>query len=510
MKKTISQRLLAWYDIHGRTLPFRGTKDPYRIWVSEIMLQQTRTETAGGYFLRFTERFPDVFSLADADEQDVLKLWEGLGYYSRARNLHKAAKKVAYEWQGIFPADYERLLSLPGVGEYTAAAIASIAFDLPHPAMDGNLTRVLSRVHGIREDVGIPSVKRLLLEMAKQDMPASRCGDFNQALMDLGASLCCPGTPDCDKCPLKALCNACREGDADLLPVKAVQNPPAEIDLAVFLITCKNKILLHQRKEALLKNMWVYPLAEDISTEEEVHKPLRKMGLNPLCIRRLDQAKHVFTHRIWHMQLWHMEVENAAEKAGPWFTYEQMQALPIPTAVKAARATAEKILQPEAAFLPLREHPSLIPDAAMAYHRSWQQAHQAHATPEMKAEYTPLFMEMMLRSHLDSEKDVYALQANGQTAGVMVLDKIQNELCTLYIRPEMQKRGIGEQAVQFAIRQLDKRRDMKVTAIEKMPHAIRMYQRAGFCWTATRTLLNERYDLWEKTLIRPGEDAKGE
>ena len=373
--------------------------------------------------------------------------------------------------------------------------------------MDGNLTRVLSRVHGVREDVGIPSVKRQLLALAQKDMPSKRCGDFNQALMDLGASFCCPGTPDCDRCPLKCLCDACREGDADLLPVKAVQKPPVEIEMAVLLVTCKNKILLHQRKEALLKNLWVYPLMEDVFTEDEVQNALWKIGLNPLGIRKLNRAKHVFTHRVWQMQLWHIEVESTAEKAGSWFTFEQMQSLPIPTAVKAARIAAEDILQPEVSFLPLQQHPSLIPEAARVYHAGWHNAHQAHATSQMKAEYTPLFMEMMLRSHMGSEKDVFALQAGGQIAGVMVLDKKENELCTLYIHPRLQKRGIGTKAVQFAIIQLDKHRNMKVTALEKAAHALRLYENAGFRQLAARTLLNKQYDLWEKTLIRPGEDA---
>ena len=144
----LSTLLLAWYDAHGRVLPFRGTKDPYRIWISEIMLQQTRTETVGAYYMRFLERFSDVFSLAEAPEQDVLKCWEGLGYYSRARNLHKAAKQIVDQYNGHFPADLDALRALPGVGNYTAAAVASIAYDLPAPAMDGNLTRVLSRFHG--------------------------------------------------------------------------------------------------------------------------------------------------------------------------------------------------------------------------------------------------------------------------------------------------------------------------------------------------------------------------
>ena len=187
-----SALLLSWYDAHKRTLPFRGTKDPYRIWVSEIMLQQTRTETVAGYYSRFLDRFPDVFALADAPEEDVLKCWEGLGYYSRARNLHKAAKAVVEQYGGVFPADLEKLRALPGVGDYTAAAVTSIAFDIPAPAMDGNLTRVLSRFHGIREDVDIPAVKRRLADLGREDMPDTRCGDFNQALMDLGATVCTP------------------------------------------------------------------------------------------------------------------------------------------------------------------------------------------------------------------------------------------------------------------------------------------------------------------------------
>ncbi len=343
---TMAKRLLAWYDTHGRTLPFRGTRDPYRIWLSEIMLQQTRTETVADYYLRFTERFPTVFDLAAANEQDVLKMWEGLGYYSRARNLHKAAQTVVREWQGQYPADYEKLLSLPGVGEYTAAAVASIAFDLPCPAMDGNLTRVLSRFHGVRQDVGIPSVKRQLFSLAQGDMPESRCGDFNQALMDLGASHCCPGTPECEKCPLKGLCDAYREGDADLLPIKAVKKPPVQVHLGVLLITCDNHILMHKRKESLLKNMWMYPLIEDVDTKAQALAALEALGLSPLHTEKLGEARHVFTHRIWQMTLFHCPVkERLPLPDRQWVRLDEMQKLPIPTAVKTAREQAEKLLK---------------------------------------------------------------------------------------------------------------------------------------------------------------------
>ncbi len=348
----LSTLLLAWYDAHGRVLPFRGTKDPYRIWVSEIMLQQTRTETVGAYYARFLERFPDVFSLAAAPEQDVLKCWEGLGYYSRARNLHQAAKRIAGSYEGRFPADLDALRALPGVGEYTAAAVASIAFDMPAPAMDGNLTRVLSRFHGVREDVGAPTVRRRLLELAREDMPPTRCGDFNQALMDLGAMVCVPGTPDCESCPLRPLCDAYRAGDAEDLPVKTAARPPREISMAVAIITCQGKVWMCQRKETLLKNLWVYLLAESAENPADVEKPLKSAGIQASFQGLLGTARHVFTHRVWNMTLYHYYAESARCREGQFFTLEEMHALPLPTAMRTAKEQAEKLLKAEARFLP--------------------------------------------------------------------------------------------------------------------------------------------------------------
>ena len=340
----LSTLLLAWYDVHGRALPFRGTKDPYRVWISEIMLQQTRTETVGGYYARFLERFPDVFSLAAAPEQDVLKCWEGLGYYSRARNLHKAAKQITEQYSGRFPADLDALRALPGVGDYTAAAVASIAFDLPAPAMDGNLTRVLSRFHGVREDVGIPTVKRRLLELAQGDMPKARCGDFNQALMDLGATVCVPGTPDCEACPLRTLCNAYKAGDADSLPVKAAAKPPKEIAMAVAIITCQGKVWMTQRKETLLKNLWVYLLAESAESPADVEKALKNAGVRAVFQGPLGTARHVFTHRVWNMTLYHYLAEKTDCREGKFFTLDEMRALPLPTAMRAAKERAERLI----------------------------------------------------------------------------------------------------------------------------------------------------------------------
>ena len=332
-----SSLLLSWYDAHRRILPFRGTKDPYQVWVSEIMLQQTRTETVAEYYKRFLARFPDVFALAQASEEDVLKCWEGLGYYSRARNLHQTAQIVAEQMAGRFPQNPESLRGLPGIGDYTAAAIASIAYDFPEPAMDGNLTRVLSRFHGIREDVGIPSVKRQLMNLARQDMPDTRCGDFNQALMDLGATVCVPGTPGCEQCPLRTLCSACLAGDAESLPVKSAAKPPREVPMSVLLVTWKNTVFMTQRKEALLRNLWVFCLAENAGDEEARQKALRSYGLKARLVRELGKARHVFTHRVWQMTLYHYEALSDACKGGRFVSAKEMEALPLPTAVRAAR-----------------------------------------------------------------------------------------------------------------------------------------------------------------------------
>lgn len=510
MKKTMADRLLAWYDVHGRTLPFRGTKDPYRIWLSEIMLQQTRTETVGVYFMNFLSRFPDVFALAAAPEEEVLKMWEGLGYYSRARNLHKAARMVVRQWQGIFPADYEALLSLPGVGEYTAAAIASIAFDLPCPAMDGNLTRVLSRFHGVRENVERPSVKRQLLALAGEDMPPCRCGDFNQALMDLGASHCCPGTPECEKCPLKGMCSACREGDADLLPLRSAKKAPRPVDVEVLLITCGGKILMEKRRETLLKDMWVYPMKEDVLKWCAPEYEVERWGIEVEKGQRLGDARHVFTHRIWQMEIWHCPVGATPQMPEHyrWCTLSQMEQLPIPTAMKAARQYARNILTEGLEIYSTAHMPyTMWRSMAWAYWQSFQDVHRGASRAYLE-EHTPTYMEMLLRGYAAMGKDVYCLALGEEAAGVMVLDLKENELCGLYVQPLLQKKGIGTRAVQFALRHLDESRDMHVTALDSAPHAIRMYQKAGFTKTSDHRLLDKEEQVWETCLVRPGNGTK--
>lgn len=337
--------LLDWYDANRRVLPFRGTRDPYAVWISEIMLQQTRTDTVSGYYTRFLNRFPNIAALAQADEQEVLKYWEGLGYYSRARNLHKAAQIMQREYGGRFPTTYEGIRALPGVGDYTAAAVASIAYRLPYPAIDGNLTRVLARVHGVREDADRPSVKRLIHELGEREIDRERPGDWNQALMDLGATICVPGTPDCARCPLQAQCDAYAQGDADQLPIRAAARPPVPVDVGVGLVIAEGRVLTIKRDAALLKGLWTFLLCEGDSTPEGMARKLGALGMQANRIIPLGEARHVFTHRIWNMQLYRVDLSAVPQRMiGQWADAQMLTELPLPTAMKAARRAAMDIL----------------------------------------------------------------------------------------------------------------------------------------------------------------------
>ena len=497
----LSSLLLAWYDAHGRALPFRGTKDPYRIWISEIMLQQTRTETVGAYYRRFLAAFPDVHALAAAPLQEVLKCWEGLGYYSRARNMHRAANEIVQKYGGRFPADLDALRALPGVGDYTAAAVGSIAFGLPAPAMDGNLTRVLSRVHGVREDVGAPSVKRKLLDLAQGDMPAARCGDFNQALMDLGAMVCVPGTPDCESCPLKPLCSAYQAGDADALPVKTAVKPPREIEMAVSVITCRGRVYLRQRKEALLNGLWVYQLTENPGTQADVEKAQKALGIRAKRGTELGRARHVFTHRVWNMAVYHFLAESLSCREGRFFTRKEMEALPIPTAMRFAREQAVSLLTPR--IMPAED--ALLPAAARRWAESWQDSHRDMCSEAFFRAHGPEQMEERLRAAVAAGRQAYCLSIGGEAAGMLMLDKAENELVSLYIAPDFQGLGIGQAAVAFAISALDQSRDIKLTVLCRNERAKRLYARFGFQEIVETRVLDAERNLMEETRIRkPG------
>ena len=345
-----SELLLNWYDAVKRDLPWRRTRDPYRIWLSEIMLQQTRVETVKGYYARFLEWFPTVEALALAPEEQVLKAWEGLGYYSRARNLQKAAQVIMEKHGGVFPSAYEEILALPGIGPYTAGAVGSIAFGLRVPAVDGNVYRVASRFFGVREDVGIPRVQKLIREKVLESIPEDRPGDYNQALMELGATHCCPGTPRCDLCPWNERCDACLEGDADVLPVHEKKRPPKQIDMAVCLLTDEGRICTMRRTERMLNGLYVFWLIEEETRPEVVRELLLEEGVQARFGQEVGEAKHVFTHRVWNMRILHFELEKPLDEAvlekkqALMADRAQMDSLPFPSAMSAAVEQARKII----------------------------------------------------------------------------------------------------------------------------------------------------------------------
>ncbi|MBX3038344.1 MAG: A/G-specific adenine glycosylase [Anaerolineales bacterium] len=260
---------MNWYVKNKRVLPWRDHPDPYAVWVSEIMLQQTRVETVIPYFEKWMKLFPTIKKLAKADEQNVLNAWEGLGYYSRARNLHKAAKIVAEKFNGELPRSLDDLQSLPGIGKYTVGAIASMAFGMDEATLDGNLRRVFSRLFDVKEFADSPAGEKTLWELARKHLPKGQAGDYNQALMDLGATICLPKNPRCLLCPLMELCEARKNGTQELRPVlKAKKKTPHYVDVAAVIVKGK-KVLLNQRPaDGLLANMWEFPNAR-ITTAED-------------------------------------------------------------------------------------------------------------------------------------------------------------------------------------------------------------------------------------------------
>ena len=341
----LKKLLLSWYDQNARALPWRQSRDPYRIWVSEIMLQQTRAEAVVKYYERFLARCPDVHALAAMEQQELLKLWEGLGYYSRARNLHAAARIIS-ESGGAFPQSVDGLQALPGVGPYAARAIASIAFDVCAPALDGNQMRVLSRIFAVERILKTPFD---LEEEAMSCISRERPGDYNQALMDLGSAICTPKNPKCGACPLQSLCHACADGNPERYPLRPAPVPKREEARTVLLIFTDGGICLQKRPtKGLLANFWEFPSLDGHLSEEEILEELRSLGyINPRIISTLGSAKHVFTHIIWRMQGWHVHADAAPEDMQA-ANLDALQALPFPSAIRFYREIAEDFLaQPD-------------------------------------------------------------------------------------------------------------------------------------------------------------------
>jgi len=337
---SFSTDLLAWYDRCARALPWRGERSPYRVWLSEIMLQQTQAETVKGYYARFLAAFPDVAALAAADEQSVLKLWEGLGYYSRARNLHAAAQIVTGELGGVFPGSAEGLRKLPGIGPYAANAIASIAYGEPVPALDGNQARVLSRVLAWEDVVRTPFD---LLSPATVLMDQARPGDYNQALMDLGAAICIPKSPKCGACPVAGHCRAFAEDAAPEYPRKRPPTVKKQQDRTILLMCENGKLLVRRRPKGLLGGLYEFVAVEGHYEDGvDLVAALEALGFAGVrLIRPLPEAKHVFTHLVWRMRGWQAECDVAPEGYVA-VDREALSALPFPSALRVYREIAGK------------------------------------------------------------------------------------------------------------------------------------------------------------------------
>ena len=335
MLEQLPALLLPWYDREKRILPWRADREPYHVWVSEIMLQQTRVQAVIPYFERFMQALPTVQALAEVPEEQLLKLWEGLGYYTRARSLQKAARMVCEQHDGVMPCTWEELIALPGIGPYTAGAVASIAGGQCCPAVDGNVLRVLSRIFAREWDIKAQAVRRQAEQELQAVLPADCPGDCNQALMELGATVCLPhGMPLCDTCPVASLCLAREQGRQQLLPVKAIKKARPVEERVVCLLWKDGRIALHKRPaKGLLANMWEFP--NFLQGED----PQEQLGIALTEVHPLRRSKHVFTHLEWHMT--GLEAQTTEGGYFTWVSPQELeQAIALPSAFRAYRAIA--------------------------------------------------------------------------------------------------------------------------------------------------------------------------
>ncbi len=316
---SFAETLISWYDDHKRDLPWRGETDPYKIWVSEIILQQTRVQQGWDYYHRFLDNFPNVKTLAEADEEKVLKVWQGLGYYSRARNMHAAAREIMAEHHGIFPQTYDKIRSLKGIGNYTAAAIASIAFHLPYPAVDGNVIRIVSRIFGICDDVTQPTVLKRITKICETEIDPAQPGVFNQAAMDFGAMQCVPRNPKCDGCPFQSNCYAFKNNLTDTLPIKKKKGESKHRFFHFTIYLSDNQTIIEKRTSSdIWKNMYQFPLTE---TDSE------KWPEKPVFVTR-----EVLSHQIIHAAYYVKNVKKLPKTAENQsvIDFDEIEKLPMP------------------------------------------------------------------------------------------------------------------------------------------------------------------------------------
>ncbi len=336
----LRQTLLEWYARYGRRLPWRETRDPYRIWVSEIILQQTRIAQGTDYYLRFVEHFPDIVSLAAASEDQVLKQWQGLGYYSRARNLYRAAQRLAEQFDGQFPRSYHQIRSLPGIGDYTAAAICSIAYRMPYAVLDGNVYRVLSRYFDLDTPIDTTAGKKLFTRLADEQLDRDRPGDYNQALMDFGALQCTPSLPDCPRCPLRQGCRAQAAGTVALRPAKSKRSEPSPRYLHYFHIVSPEGTWVRRRTEDdIWRGLYEFPRIEtpdDLPAEQMLsdarYAALIRSASTAKVLETLPPVKHLLSHRVLHIRFYRVNIPTpgfSPEGYAP-ATEEQLSRLAFP------------------------------------------------------------------------------------------------------------------------------------------------------------------------------------
>jgi A/G-specific adenine glycosylase len=353
LRRAFQQELTDWFAAHRRILPWRSRRTPYRVWISELMLQQTRVDQAGPYFDRFMKKFPDLAALARAPQDEVLKAWEGLGYYARARRAHQTAQFLVAERGGKFPRDYDGLLALPGVGPYTAAAIASLAYGLDHAVLDGNVIRVLARVFAVEASTDLPAVRGAMQETLGRLLPAGRAADFNEAMMELGALVCVPRQPRCHDCPLRNVCAARRMGEAERFPVRKVKPkiPHRHVGAGV-IIDRRGRILIARRKEAsMLGGLWEFPgggMEEGETIPDCIRRELNEeLGIETRIGPHLITVRHVFSHFSMDLHAHWVRVERGRPKAlgcdsWKWVTLEEIAEHALPRADQKIYAALKK------------------------------------------------------------------------------------------------------------------------------------------------------------------------
>lgn len=339
------EALIPWYEAHKRELPWRQDKEPYHVWLSEIMLQQTRVEAVKEYYRRFLTTLPTIADLAEAPEEQILKLWEGLGYYNRVRNLQKAAQTICADYSGVFPSEYAQIRSLSGIGDYTAGAIASICFDAPTPAVDGNVLRVYSRLLADDANIDLQTTKKRITRKLQETYPRKNPGIATQALMELGATVCVPnGAPRCDVCPVAEICQARKQDTWRDLPVRSEKKKRKIVDKTVFVLLTEDTVALHKRSASgLLAGMWEFPNVDAKLDKQEAVTQVTGWQAEPVDLLMQTSYTHIFSHVEWHMTAYYIRCRRTNKK-WKWVTKESLdETYALPSAFRPFREQIEHL-----------------------------------------------------------------------------------------------------------------------------------------------------------------------